>query len=86
MALNLKTLSTLAGSVALSPRDCPLEPMAGNPAPRLIETHGGMINAIGLQNIGVQAFMKKSFPPFALTPALPALSTSSAMRCGTTLA
>ena len=30
-----------------------LEPMAGNPAPRLIETPGGMINAIGLQNIGV---------------------------------
>ena len=30
------------------------EPMAGNQAPRLIETPAGMINAIGLQNIGVQ--------------------------------
>jgi dihydroorotate dehydrogenase (NAD+) catalytic subunit len=38
------------------------EPMAGNPAPRLIETQGGMINAIGLQNIGVRAFIEKKLP------------------------
>jgi dihydroorotate dehydrogenase (NAD+) catalytic subunit len=42
------------------------EPMAGNQAPRLIETPGGMINAIGLQNIGVQAFIQKKIP--ALRP------------------
>ncbi len=42
------------------------EPMAGNPAPRLIETQGGMINAIGLQNIGVRAFVEKKLP--ALRP------------------
>jgi dihydroorotate dehydrogenase (NAD+) catalytic subunit len=39
-----------------------VEPMAGNPAPRLIETQGGMINAIGLQNIGVRAFIEKKLP------------------------
>jgi dihydroorotate dehydrogenase (NAD+) catalytic subunit len=38
------------------------EPMAGNQAPRLIETQGGMINAIGLQNIGVKAFIEKKLP------------------------
>jgi dihydroorotate dehydrogenase (NAD+) catalytic subunit len=38
------------------------EPMAGNQAPRLIETQGGMINAIGLQNIGVRAFIEKKLP------------------------
>jgi dihydroorotate dehydrogenase (NAD+) catalytic subunit len=43
-----------------------LEPMAGNQAPRLIETPGGMINAIGLQNIGVKAFIEKKLP--ALRP------------------
>jgi len=43
-----------------------LEPMAGNQAPRLIETPGGMINAIGLQNIGVRAFIEKKLP--ALRP------------------
>jgi dihydroorotate dehydrogenase (NAD+) catalytic subunit len=42
------------------------EPMAGNSAPRLIETHGGMINAIGLQNVGVRAFIEKKLP--ALRP------------------
>jgi dihydroorotate dehydrogenase (NAD+) catalytic subunit len=38
------------------------EPMAGNQAPRIIETAAGMINAIGLQNIGVKAFVEKKLP------------------------
>ena len=38
------------------------EPMAGNPAPRIIETASGMLNAIGLQNIGVEAFIATSCP------------------------
>jgi dihydroorotate dehydrogenase (NAD+) catalytic subunit len=33
------------------------EPMAGNPPPRLYETPAGMLNAIGLQNIGARAFL-----------------------------
>jgi dihydroorotate dehydrogenase (NAD+) catalytic subunit len=44
------------------------EPMAGNPAPRLIETAAGMINAIGLQNIGVDKFLKEKLPPLRLYP------------------
>jgi dihydroorotate dehydrogenase (NAD+) catalytic subunit len=39
-----------------------LEPMAGAPAPRLCETPSGMMNAIGLQNIGVRAFVKEKLP------------------------
>jgi dihydroorotate dehydrogenase (NAD+) catalytic subunit len=38
------------------------EPMVGNPAPRIIETAAGMINAIGLQNMGVQAFIAEKLP------------------------
>jgi dihydroorotate dehydrogenase (NAD+) catalytic subunit len=38
------------------------EPMAGNPSPRLIETAAGMVNAIGLQNIGVEAFVRDKLP------------------------
>ena len=38
------------------------EPMAGNPPPRLYETPAGMLNAIGLQNIGVRAFMQEKLP------------------------
>jgi dihydroorotate dehydrogenase (NAD+) catalytic subunit len=33
------------------------QPMDGNPAPRVFETQAGMINSIGLQNIGVRAFV-----------------------------
>ena len=33
-------------------------PWIGNPSPRIAETHGGMLNAIGLQNPGVEAFIK----------------------------
>jgi dihydroorotate dehydrogenase (NAD+) catalytic subunit len=38
------------------------EPMSGNPAPRIIETASGMMNAIGLQNMGVQAFIDEKLP------------------------
>ncbi len=35
------------------------EPIQGNPPPRLFETEGGMINSVGLQNIGARAFIKE---------------------------
>jgi len=38
------------------------EPMAGNPTPRIIETAAGMINAIGLQNMGVRPFIAEKLP------------------------
>ncbi|HEX3374389.1 MAG TPA: dihydroorotate dehydrogenase [Edaphobacter sp.] len=38
------------------------EPMKGNPSPRIIETAAGMINAIGLQNMGVRAFIEEKLP------------------------
>jgi dihydroorotate dehydrogenase (NAD+) catalytic subunit len=38
------------------------EPMAGNPTPRIIETAAGMINSIGLQNMGVRAFIAEKLP------------------------
>lgn len=41
------------------------EPIEGNPPPRLFETEGGMINSIGLQNIGVRAFVKEKLPELA---------------------
>ncbi len=37
-------------------------PMGGNKAPRIIETASGMINAIGLQNVGVEAFVRDKMP------------------------
>jgi dihydroorotate dehydrogenase (NAD+) catalytic subunit len=38
------------------------EPIAGAPAPRLCETPSGILNAIGLQNVGVRAFVEQKLP------------------------
>ena len=38
------------------------EPMDGNPPPRLWETEGGMLNSVGLQNIGARAFVTEKLP------------------------
>ena len=38
------------------------EPIAGNPAPRLWHTEAGMINSVGLQNVGVAAFIRDKLP------------------------
>ncbi len=39
-----------------------MHPRPGNPTPRLIETPGGMLNAIGLQNVGMEGFITKKLP------------------------
>src|SRR4030095_12876029 len=38
------------------------KPMPGNAPWRIVETHGGMLNAIGLQNIGARAFIAEKLP------------------------
>ncbi|BBA70254.1 dihydroorotate dehydrogenase [Geobacter sulfurreducens] len=49
-----------------------LKPKAGNPTPRIVETTGGMLNAIGLQNVGIDAFIEKKVP-FLRTVATPVI-------------
>lgn len=44
------------------------EPMDGNAPPRLYETEGGMMNSIGLQNIGVRAFVAQKLPALRAFP------------------
>ena len=41
------------------------EPIEGNLPPRVYESEGGMINSIGLQNIGVRAFVREKLPALA---------------------
>ncbi|MGP8245704.1 MAG: dihydroorotate dehydrogenase [Bryobacteraceae bacterium] len=41
------------------------EPIEGNPPPRVVESPAGMINSVGLQNIGVRAFVKDKLPQLA---------------------
>ncbi len=52
-------LSRLGGLVV---KGLSLKPKKGNPTPRIAETPSGMLNAIGLQNIGVEEFIHKKLP------------------------
>ena len=77
---HLVNLNRLGGIVV---KGLSAKPMLGNPAPRMRETPGGMVNAIGLQNIGVHAFIAEKLPNSAssIPPSSPTslgtLSTST---------
>ena len=45
-----------------------LQPIPGHPAPRIIQTAAGMLNAIGLQNVGVEEFIARKLPPLRRYP------------------
>ncbi|HTY40316.1 MAG TPA: dihydroorotate dehydrogenase [Thermoanaerobaculia bacterium] len=52
----------LAAIGGLCTKGLSLEPHAGNAPPRICETPSGMLNAIGLQNVGVEAFLSEKLP------------------------
>ena len=56
---HLVDLNRLGGFVV---KGLSLEPLNGHPSPRLCETPGGMLNAVGLQNLGVRAFVAEKLP------------------------
>jgi dihydroorotate dehydrogenase (NAD+) catalytic subunit len=58
----LVDLNALGGMVV---KGLSREPMEGNPAPRLYESRAGMINSVGLQNIGVRTFVVEKLPALA---------------------
>ena len=51
-------LNSLGGIVT---KGLSIEPIRGNPAPRLWEAASGMINSVGLQNVGVRHFVAEKF-------------------------
>lgn len=55
-------LSRLGGFIV---KGTTLEPREGNPYPRMAETPSGMLNAVGLQNKGVDHFIEKIYPQIA---------------------
>jgi len=55
----------LAGLGALVVKTVTLKPRAGNPPPRITETPAGVINAVGLQNPGVEALVRDILPRLA---------------------
>src|SRR5271169_4732517 len=60
---HLVDLNRLGGIVV---KGLSLEPMEGAPSPRVCETPSGMLNAIGLQNVGVRAFVAEKLPKLAV--------------------
>ncbi len=56
---HLIDLNQLGGIVV---KGISVEPMSGNPAPRIYETESGMLNAIGLQNVGAKKFLEEKLP------------------------
>lgn len=56
------SLSRLGGLVT---KGISLHPLDGNPAPRIVPTASGMLNAIGLQNLGVEEFLRTKMPGLA---------------------
>ncbi len=66
------------------------EPMEGNPSPRIYETESGMLNAIGLQNVGAKRFLAEKLPFLRTLKArcivnVFAYSTEDYVRCVETL-
>lgn len=52
----------LQGIGAIITKGITLRPRSGNPQPRIKEVKGGLINSIGLENVGIQAFIEKKLP------------------------
>ncbi len=63
--LEFSTQAKLEDLGAIVVKGLSREPIAGNQAPRVTETASGMLNAIGLQNVGVRAFASEKLPALA---------------------
>jgi len=66
--IEFEEIVALDGIGAFVSKGLSREPMAGNEAPRIVQTAAGMLNAIGLQNIGVAEFIEKKLPALARYP------------------
>jgi dihydroorotate dehydrogenase (NAD+) catalytic subunit len=63
----------LAGLGGIVAKSLTLEPRIGNRPQRIVETAAGMLNAISLENVGVEVFVREKLP--ALPPALPVIAS-----------
>lgn len=78
--LEFKPYGSLEELGAIVVKGLSLKPRQGNPMPRIVETPCGMLNAIGLQNIGVEKFLREKLPelPWKTTPVVVNLYAQSA--------
>jgi dihydroorotate dehydrogenase (NAD+) catalytic subunit len=65
--IEFSDLADLAAMGGIVVKGLSRRPMDGNPPPRVLETQAGMLNSIGLQNIGVEAFVRDKLPALRAT-------------------
>lgn len=82
--LEFRPFGDLASLGGISVKGLSLKPRQGNPMPRIVETTGGMLNAIGLQNDGVENFIAEKLPllPWRETAIIANLYASTAEEFG----
>ncbi|MBF0242470.1 MAG: dihydroorotate dehydrogenase, partial [Desulfamplus sp.] len=61
-ASEYKDLINLNELGAIIVKGLSLQPSIGNPSPRVVETACGLLNAVGLENVGVDAFIRDKLP------------------------
>ncbi len=81
--IEFEEIVSLDGIGGFATKGISLEPMAGHPAPRIVQTAAGMLNAIGLQNVGVEDYIARKLRPWPAIPSAMSSSTSSATRSAT---
>jgi len=66
--IEFEEIVSLEGIGGFVTKGISLEPMPGHPAPRIVQTAAGMLNAIGLQNVGVEDYINRKLPPLSRYP------------------
>ena len=66
--IEFEEIVSLEGIGGFVTKGISLNPIAGHPPPRIIQTAAGMLNAIGLQNVGVEEYLERKLPPMRLYP------------------
>ena len=66
--IEFEEIVSLEAIGGFSTKGISLQPMTGHPAPRIVQTASGMLNAVGLQNVGVEEFVAKKLPPLKRYP------------------
>lgn len=60
--IEFKKFTDLNNIGGIAVKGISLKPTLGNPMPRIVETHAGLLNAIGLQNVGLETFLTDKLP------------------------
>ena len=66
--IEFEEIVSLEAIGGFSTKGISLDPITGHAAPRIVQTAAGMLNAVGLQNVGVEEFLAKKLPPLKRYP------------------